>query len=128
MHQPILYLEFLTPNQIRRYQLQIEDLHELLVKLIQYNGKRIWKLLLLTAMTSIYRIQKWRDIDRAMAPSSHLLDHGGMESKDWFSLKLQMQNIIINNKYAKFYHLWIVYTGNHNYHLQWPWLHLHTKL
>jgi len=32
---------------------------------------------------------KWRAIERATAPTSHGFTHGGMESRDWFSLRLQ---------------------------------------
>ena len=42
-----------------------------------------------TERKSTSRIRKWRPIDRAMAPSSHLLHHGGITSSDWFSEILQ---------------------------------------
>jgi len=42
-----------------------------------------------TERKSISRIMKWRPIDRAMAPSNHLLQYGGITSRDWFSEMLQ---------------------------------------
>lgn len=33
---------------------------------------------------------KWRVNERAMEPTSHMLDHGGMVTRDWFSDKLFM--------------------------------------
>jgi len=42
----------------------------------------------LTDMTLVYRMQKWRPIERAMAPSNHLFVHGGITTSDWFSDKL----------------------------------------
>merc|ERR1712178_99733 len=35
--------------------------------------------------TSTSRMRKWRDMERAMAPISHLLYQGGITVRDWFS-------------------------------------------
>lgn len=33
----------------------------------------------------MWRMTKWRVKERAMEPTSHMLDQGGMEMSDWFS-------------------------------------------
>merc|ERR1712209_305857 len=35
--------------------------------------------------TSTSRMRKWSDMERAIAPISHLLYHGGITVRDWFS-------------------------------------------
>lgn len=35
---------------------------------------------------------KCNENDKAIEPINHMLDHGGMETKDWFSDKLQGRN------------------------------------
>lgn len=42
----------------------------------------IWKTV---ERTSTSRMRKWRDMERAMAPMSHLLHQGGITVSDWFS-------------------------------------------
>ena len=57
---------------------------QLLHMRITSNKKKI----VLTERKSTSRMTKWRDMERAMAPISHMLLHGGILVRDWFSLKL----------------------------------------
>jgi hypothetical protein len=42
----------------------------------------------LTERTSTYKMTKWRANDKHIDPTNHMLVHGGMATRDWFSDKL----------------------------------------
>lgn len=45
----------------------------------------------LTGRGSTYRIRKWRERDRMIAPSNQMLTQGGILSRDWFSDRLEVR-------------------------------------
>lgn len=46
------------------------------------------KKIVLTDKTSTWRMTKWSVKDKAIEPTSHIFDHGGIAMRDWFSDKL----------------------------------------
>lgn len=52
-------------------------------------------------------MRKWRERERMMAPSSQMLTHGGILTRDWFSDKLVERQVEINQ------HRWTRHRGTY---------------